>query len=38
MRVDTSKGFNREDWNREADRNAFLPHYELELGRSMCRA
>jgi len=21
-------GFNREDWNREADRNTFLPHYE----------
>ncbi len=28
MRVDTSKGFNREDWNRDADRNIFLPHFE----------
>lgn len=28
MRVDVSKGFNREDWNREADRDVFLPHYE----------
>lgn len=28
MRVDTSKGFNREDWNRDADRDVFLPRYE----------
>jgi 2-polyprenyl-6-methoxyphenol hydroxylase-like FAD-dependent oxidoreductase len=28
MKVDPAKGFNREDWNRGADRNTFLPHYE----------
>ncbi len=28
MKVDPAKGFNREDWNRGADRNVFLPHYE----------
>jgi 5-methylphenazine-1-carboxylate 1-monooxygenase len=28
MRIPVEQGFNREDWNREADRNAFLPHYE----------
>ena len=28
MRVDVSQGFNREDWNREADRNSFLPYFE----------
>nr|WP_314069708.1 flavin-dependent oxidoreductase [uncultured Roseococcus sp.] len=27
-RVDPSQGFQREDWNREADRGRFLPHYE----------
>jgi 2-polyprenyl-6-methoxyphenol hydroxylase-like FAD-dependent oxidoreductase len=27
MRVDPAKGFHREDWNREADRDAFLPHF-----------
>ncbi|UPY38554.1 flavin-dependent oxidoreductase [Sediminicoccus sp. KRV36] len=28
MRMPVEQGFNREDWNREADRNSFLPHYE----------
>lgn len=28
MKVDPAQGFDREDWNREADRNRFLPHYE----------
>ena len=28
MKVDPAQGFNREDWNRDADRNHFLPHYE----------
>jgi 2-polyprenyl-6-methoxyphenol hydroxylase-like FAD-dependent oxidoreductase len=28
MRVDPAAGFHREDWNREADRSAFLPHFE----------
>jgi len=28
MRVDVSKGFHREDWNREADRDSFLPAFE----------
>ncbi|WP_207538521.1 flavin-dependent oxidoreductase [Sabulicella rubraurantiaca] len=28
MKVDPAQGFRREDWNREADRSAFLPHYE----------
>ena len=28
MRVDPAQGFHREDWNREADRGAFLPHFE----------
>ena len=28
MKVDPAGGFEREDWNREADRAKFLPHYE----------
>lgn len=28
MKVDPAGGFEREDWNREADRSKFLPHYE----------
>lgn len=28
MRIPVEQGFSREDWNREADRNAFLPHFE----------
>jgi len=27
MRVDPAGGFEREDWNREADRSRFLPHF-----------
>ena len=27
MKVDPAQGFDREDWNREADRNRFLPAY-----------
>jgi 2-polyprenyl-6-methoxyphenol hydroxylase-like FAD-dependent oxidoreductase len=28
MRIPVEQGFAREDWNREVDRNRFLPHYE----------
>jgi len=28
MKVDPAAGFAREDWNREAERGKFLPHYE----------
>jgi 2-polyprenyl-6-methoxyphenol hydroxylase-like FAD-dependent oxidoreductase len=28
MRIPVEQGFAREDWNREADRARFLPHYE----------